>query len=235
MYQLAKYEVMRKIEYNFDEKKLLDLFIDNENIFHPEYNNPYRNDGYVYATNTRKMIRIKENAVRGDYKTAEIALNIAKNNCNYTITAENIEKVLSAIPQIEEIMSVGNNIKCSECDGEGTVTWKYTDKNWNDYEIEEDCPVCEGVGYIEKERQIKTGRIIPNPNTVVKVGKNNIMATNLQVLLDAMRIIGVMEVRLVCQKGVINHFRIDRNISVLLASNKYSAECELKLKKGGKT
>lgn len=233
MYQLATYEVMRKIEYNFDEKKLFDLFVDNENIFHPEYNNPYRKDGYVYATNARKMIRIKENAVRGDYKTAGITLNIAKNNCNYTITAENIEKVLSAIPQIEEIMSVGNNIKCSECDGEGTVTWKYTDKNWNDYEIEEDCPVCEGLGYIERERQIKTGRMIPNPNTVVKVGKNNIMATYLQVLLDAMRIIGVMEVRLVCQKGIINHFRIDRNISVLLASNKDYAECELKLKKGG--
>ena len=75
--------------------------------------------------------------------------------------------------------------------------------------------------------------MIPNPDTVVKVGENGIASTLLQVLLGAMKIIGVTEVHLICQEGVINYFRINENISVILASNIGTAKYELKLQEGG--
>lgn len=219
---------------NFDEKKLLDLFVDKENIFKPECEKPYRKDGYVYATNGKKLIKIREDIIKGEYDTTDrMELDIPDSNCNYIIAAEDIEEVLSTIEKVDEIIYVGHDVECPECGGEGTVTWKYTDRNWEDYELEEDCPVCDGSGYIEKEKHVKTGRVIPRLGAIVRVGKNNITADNLNVLLNAMRIIGVNEVSLIYQKGVLNHFRIDENISVILASNICHEEYELKLRQGG--
>lgn len=222
------------MNYNFDEKDLFDLFVDRDNYIQPIYNNPYRMDGYVYATNSRKLIRVKENLVSVDYGvTDKMKLDIPTDNCDYIITDKDIEKVLSNIPYEEEVIEVGNNVKCPECDGEGTVTWKYTDKDWYDHELDEDCPVCEGSGYIEKVRKERTGRKIPVLSTIIKVGRNNLTADFLQTLLDAMKIIGISEVHLVAQGKICNHFRIDENISVMLASNIDIPKYELKLQKGG--
>ena len=222
------------MKYNFNEKDLFDLFVDRDNDIQPMYNNPYQRDGYVYATDGKKLIRIKENAVRGNYETTDkMKLDFPIDNCDYTVSDKDVEKFLSKLPHMDEMIAVGNNVKCPECDGEGTVTWKYTDKDWNDHELEEDCPVCEGSGYIEKVRPEKTGRKLPILSFIVKVGSNNMLAAYLQTLLDAMRIIGVSEVRLVAQDKICNHFRIDENISIMLASNTLSADYKINLKQGG--
>ena len=218
------------MNYNFDEKKLFGLFV-NENSYKPMLNYPYRRDGYVYATDAHKLIRVKEDIVSGDYEvTDKMKLDIPIDNCDYILTDRDIEKLLSEIPQIEE--KEEKEVKCPECDGTGEVDWEYRDKNGKDYERSFECPVCDGTGYVYSE--VATGKLIPNPTTAVKVGKSSIYHIRLKSLLDAMRVVGVTEVRLVCQEGIINHFRIDENISVILASNIDTPECELKLQKGGK-
>ena len=218
------------MNYDFDEKKLFGLFVADDDMYRPILNNPYRRDGYVYASDGQKLIRVKEDIVSGDYEvTDKMKLNIPADNCDYTITDKDIEKVLSEIPQVKEMEE--KKVKCSECDGTGEVIWEYQDKNWETHENEFECPICGGTGYISTEKA--TGRMIPNPYTVVKVGENGIASTLLQVLLDAMRIIGVTEVHLICQEGVINYFRINENISVILASNIGTAKYELKLQEGG--
>lgn len=71
--------------------------------------------------------------------------------------------------------------------------------------------------------------MIPSPTQIIKVGKNNIISCYLKTLLDAMRIIGVSEVRLVCQTNVVNHFKIDDNISIMFVSNSLAADYEMPL------
>ena len=218
------------MNYNFDEKKLFGLFVADDDMYRPILNNPYRRDGYVYASDGQKLIRVKEDIVSGDYEvTDKMKLNIPADNCDYTITDKDIEKVLSEIPQVKEMEE--KEVKCSECDDTGEVIWEYKDKNWETHENEFECPICDGTGYISTEKA--TERMIPNPDTVVKVGENGIASTLLQVLLGAMKIIGVTEVHLICQEGVINYFRINENISVILASNIGTAKYELKLQEGG--
>lgn len=217
------------MNYNFDEKELFGLFVD-ENSYRPELNYPYRRDGYVYATDRHKLIRVKEDIVSGDYEvTDKMKLNIPTDNCDYIISDKNIEKALSEIPKVKEVEE--KEVECSECDGTGEVDWEYRDKNGKDYEGCFECPVCDGTGYVYSE--VATGKMIPDPTTTVKVGKNSIYYIHLKALLDAMRVIGVTEVRLVCQDGIINHFRIDENISVIIASNIGAPECELEMQKGG--
>lgn len=215
---------------DFDEKKLFGLFVADDDMYRPILNNPYRRDGYVYASDGQKLIRVKEDIVSGDYEvTDKMKLNIPADNCDYTITDKDIEKVLSEIPQVKEMEE--KEVKCSECDGTGEVIWEYKDKNWETHENEFECPICGGTGYISTEKA--TGRMIPDPSIIIRVGKNGIKNTNLKALLDAMRIIRVTEVHLVGQDNITNHFRIDENISILLASNSCTAKYELKLLKGG--
>ena len=71
--------------------------------------------------------------------------------------------------------------------------------------------------------------MIPNPKQIIQVGKNKIMSCYLKILLDAMGIVGVSETRLVCQKEVFNHFKIDDNISIMFASNLFDADYEMPL------
>ena len=97
------------MNYNFDEKKLFGLFVD-EYGYRPELNYPYRRDGYVYATDGMKLIRVKEDIVSGDYEvTDKMKLNIPADNCDYTITDKDIEKVLSEIPQVKEMEEKSRN------------------------------------------------------------------------------------------------------------------------------
>lgn len=215
---------------NFDEKKLFGLFVADNNVFRPILNNPYRRDGYIYASDGQRLIRIKEDIVSGNYEvTDKMKLAIPTDNCDYTITDKDIEKVLSEIPKVEEMEE--KEVKCSECDGTGEVDWEYRDKNGKDYEGCFECPVCDGTGYVYSE--VATGKMIHDPTATVKVGKSSIYYIHLKALLDAMRVIGVTEARLVCQEGIINHFRIDENISVILSSNIGAPECELEMQKGG--
>lgn len=218
------------MNYDFDEKKLFGLFVADDDMYRPILNNPYRRDGYVYASDGQKLIRVKEDIVSGDYEvTDNMKLNVPTDNCDYIISDKDIEKLLSEIPQIEEMEE--KEVKCPECDGTGEVDWEYRDKNGKDYEGCFECPVCDGTGYVYSE--VATGKMIPNTTITVKVDKNNIYYIHLKALLDVMRVVGVTEARLVCQEGIINHFRIDGNISVIIASNIGAPECELEMQKGG--
>lgn len=58
---------------------------------------------------------------------------------------------------------------------------------------------------------------------------DNSVSCYLKTLLDAMRIIGVSEVGLVCQTKVFNHFKIDDNISIMFVSNSLAADYEMLL------
>ena len=216
---------------NFNEKRLFDLFVNRDNLTIPLITmKPYRRDGYVYGTDCRKLIKVKEDILSGEYETTdEMKIEFPMQNCDYTVTESDLRKVLSEIPQKEETEVVGHNVKCPECDGDGTVWWEYRDKKFEIHNAGHDCPICDGSGYVEKEKTRKTGRMIPSPTQIIKVGKNNIMSCYLKTLLDAMHIIGVPEVGLVCQTEVFNHFKIDDNISIMFASNSLAAYYEMPL------
>lgn len=199
------------MKYKFDEEKLLGLFLNAENCF-PQYAEPFQKDGYVYATDTDKLIRIKAEALNGRYKSDKInySLSLPNDNCNALITQVDIEKALASIPQQKEIVIAD----CSECEGAGVVFSEYIDKKGESHEIEAECPICGGIGNEEKE----TGKTIPFPYAAIAIGDFKLRACDVQALLEAMKIIGIAIVHLVSQTDNRIVFRIDENISIMIVA-----------------
>lgn len=219
------------MKYSFNEKDLFDLFIDKDNDFRPVLKEPYLKDGYVHAADGYKLIRIKADTLYGEYTpTEKMKLRWPDENCDYLITAKEIEKAIASIPQVKEEIEIGRNIKCPECNGDGTVFWEYTDKNLKTHEVEFDCPICGGDGYLERTYLKKTGRMIPDRTASIGFGTSNLRVDKVEVLFKAMKIIGVEEVRLVAQIENKNIFKIDENISVFIMGYLREADYIIKLR-----
>lgn len=199
------------MKYRFDEEKLLGLFLNAENYF-PQYAEPFLKDGYVYATDTDKLIRIKAEALNGRYKSEKInySFSLPNDNCNALITQVDIEKALASVPQQKETVTAD----CPECEGAGVVFSEYIDKKGETHEIEAECPICGGIGNEEKE----TGKIIPFPYAAIVIGDFKLRACDAQTLLEAMKIIGVTKVPIVSQTENRIIFRIDENISIMIVA-----------------
>lgn len=199
------------MRYKFDEEKLLSLFLNAENCF-PHYAEPFLKDGYVYATDTDKFIRIKAKTLNGRYKSDKInyLLSLPNDNCNVLISQVDIEKALASVPQQKETVTVD----CSEYEGTGVVFSEYIDKKGETHEIEVECPICGGIGNEEKE----TGKIMPFPYAAIAIGDFKLRACDIQALLETMKIIGVTKVYLVSQTDNRIVFRIDENISIMIVT-----------------
>lgn len=197
------------MKYKFNEKELLNLFIDAKTGF-SQYAKPFLKDEYVYATDANKLIRIKADALNGQYKSDKVkwSWSIPNDNCDFPITQTELEKALACVPQQKEVITVD----CPECDGSGMVFGEYIDKKGEIHEIEAECPICDGSGSEEKE----TGKIIPSPSAVIAIGDFKLRASNIQILLEAMKIIGVTEVRISSQTDNRIVLRIDENISIMM-------------------
>lgn len=200
------------MKYKFEEERLLSLFLnDAENCF-PQYAEPFLKDGYVYATDTDKLIRIKADTLDGRYKSDKInyLLSLPNDNCNVLITQVDIEKALASVPQQKETVIAD----CSECEGAGVVFSEYIDKKGETHEIEAECPICGGIGNEEKE----TGKTIPFPYAAIVIRDFKLRACDVQALLEAMKIIGVAIVHLVSQTDNRIVFRIDENIDIMIVT-----------------
>ena len=219
-------EKQNKRKYAFDEKELLGLFL-------AVYADPYLKDGYVCATNGYSLIRVKANVLSGEYApTDKMDLLIPEDNCDYLITDKDIEEAFAGVPHEEEIRKISDEVECPECGGYGVVDWEYTDRKGNFYNYEHDCPVCKGRGSIGGETE-KTGRMIPDRYASIGVGNNCLKAEEVQILLDAMKLIGVTEVHLVAQEERLSVFRMDENISVIIANYRRPADYTIAMKEGG--
>lgn len=206
------------MRYKFNEKELLSLFINTE-MGCPQYAEPFLKNGYVYATDANKLIRIKADILNDQYKSDRVRWlwSLPNDNCDILITRMELEKALACVPQQKETITVD----CPECDGSGVVFWEYIDKKRESHEIEAVCPICDGNGREEKE----TGKIIPSPSVPITIGDSKLRAGDVQVLLEAMKIIGVTQVHIASQTDNRIVFRIDKNISIMattfLSDNTY--------------
>ena len=140
-------------------------------IFRPVFQNPFELGDKTYATDSYTLIRCNSNKIdfKFENKHELLPVNaesvIPKINTSEVINLDNIDWV--SLMSADETISDENEVECGHCDGEGTYSDNLHYKGkWYDFEYE--CPVCDGSGYEEEEKQIPTGKKTFPQNAVIQ-------------------------------------------------------------------
>jgi len=82
-------------------------------------------------------------------------------NTNFEIHINRLKEAIEYAPLIDETITEIKVTKCEACNGTGEVGWEF---NSNGYHyIDDECPICDGVGEIEQEVETPTGKKIKKP------------------------------------------------------------------------
>lgn len=180
--------------------------------------NPFIQDGYVYAANGHIMIRVKDASLldnpmyREQSKPQSSHLFDGMEDAG-TITMTNILELKNKVELIDELELDGENVKCDECDGWGEVEWEY-DRWTKDF----DCPACDGSGYSDKETYNPTGRKITNPEGGIFIVDRHFKVKLVDVLLETMQYFNVDVAKIQRKQSQSSQmlFHLNDNVTVLL-------------------
>lgn len=203
---------------NNNERELLSLFSAEDNELRPWMNEPFLVDGCVCATDSHIYIRIKADALNGEYSQRGRGLvNWPDGNCSYIVTAKAIDNVLCRLPRVPEFKTTGENIPCSECNGAGEVEWEYDSLYDDPYFEYFPCPICHGSKYESIAQKEPTGSTIPDPDELIGIASTLLQSRYIHTLRKAMEIIGISSVHLTHSDEEICAFKLDDNIDILIA------------------
>ena len=134
-------------------EKAFDLFLGVDEL-RPVFDNPFKVDRLVYATNGYSLIRTKKENIDFTFKNECKPPNVESviPEINESLILELKNEMFEILKTEPEYKTVGQNIECSTCDGSGEVEWEFK-HHTKDF----DCPECKGSGYSEEKRKVKTG------------------------------------------------------------------------------
>lgn len=93
------------------------------------------------------------------------------------------------------------DVECEECDGSGKVECEYHDNQGSTHEVMADCPICFGTGYVDGAPK-KTGEMIADIRTPIKIGEAYFMGYRLDILAQAMELLGLETLTMTHHGGV---------------------------------
>ena len=137
-----------------NEQELLSLFCDpkmENKVRH--YAKPWRNDGYVIATDGYIMFRFKiENSDNAEaYEEIRKPFDAKEADCNLRLKKSDIRETLRSLGDTE---AEPEPMECEDCEGLGYVEWNYEAQDGSNYEMLGTCPVCDGKCVITPEERI---------------------------------------------------------------------------------
>lgn len=186
------------MKQEFDESALLALFYDSDH-FREKIQTPFLSDGYVCATETHRLILIKPEICKGEYKPNNMHVQkvLTPHNVDITLTLAKLKKAVERMSTVKEMKTIRPAIKCKDCDGDGEVEWSYEDKDGCTHEECYTCPICHGSGNSSPAVEEPTGRMIPDANASIGIYENIFNACNVIALCDAMELLGIDKVKYV--------------------------------------
>jgi hypothetical protein len=105
------------------------------------------------------------------------------------IQVDEVNRILNACPETEIDINKSNRVNCEECKGMGTVFFKYvtTSTSKREYELDGDCPICDGSGFhLEKETSTKSQI---DKDAIIKFGLNYFTMGVFSKILEASRLL----------------------------------------------
>lgn len=206
------------MKQEFNESALLALFYDSGH-FREQIKAPFLSDGYVCATETHRVIMIKPEICKGEYKpnNLHVLKVLTPRNIDITLTLAKLKKALGRVSSEKEMKTIRPAIKCKDCDGDGEVEWSYEDKDGYTHEDYHTCPVCNGTGNSSPAIEEPTGRMIPVNEAVIGIYENIFNANQILALCDAMELLGIDKCKYVASsKAGGNTFILNDDITIVI-------------------
>lgn len=177
-----------------NEQELLSLFYDQKDP-REQYAKPWKQDGYVLATDGYIMFRFKQEHSDDVEAYGSGRRFFAKaSDCNLLLRRSDIIETLQQIEGDDPITDE-HFVQCEECEGVGYVEWCYEVKDGSKtYDMLDTCPVCGGSG-CAKNKDISPLVSI----NAMNIGRKSPMFKCFYIskILKAMDILGVQEARIV--------------------------------------
>lgn len=137
---------------------------------------PFKSGGAVVATDRYILIRIAAEKCGEKYheqpNQPKLDRTFPAPNCDLLMNVHDMAKKINAVEDEITIPVSGDDAKCPECGGRGTVEWEYESNNGTRYG-DFDCPECGGRGYVKHKTFTREERNININGADFKIG--NIM------------------------------------------------------------
>ncbi len=155
----------------------------------PKLMKPFRQHGFVCATDGHLLVRIPESQVERYTLVADLPPTGGQNvntqavipdpvpQICESLTPELLAKAINKAPKIDEFTP------CECCHGDGNVDWEYEDWDGNQYERWDECPVCHGSGHAEP-----TGKKVTDPDSLFVVCGHVLSYKEAQLLHQALAV-----------------------------------------------
>ena len=208
-----------------NEAELLKEFCEKDEL-RPLLEAPFYNKKYkkIWCTNGYVLIEINPKVLTRKYPEDELRLPELECPCKKKFNIEAINKALDECPKVDDEIVVSEEVKCKECEGYGEVTWEYTDNNVHTHELEAECPICYGKGYIIPKKTKKTGRKVTKEDAIISIGNASFFARNVNKLKFAMDFLNIKSATLTHNhKGDANKFVLNEDVCIII-SPMYSFE-----------
>lgn len=145
----------------------------------------------TYATDAYTLICCDTDKIDFEYENNETPLNvesvIPEINTSEIIDIDAVDWI--ALMNKDETIGDGNDVECGHCKGEGTCYDNLLYKS-KFYDFEYECPVCDGSGYEQEEKQIPTGNKTFGSNDVVRFKETYFYATKFYKLKKVKDLVG---------------------------------------------
>lgn len=194
--------------------ELLQMFVSTDED-RPKFLKPWRERNHVFASETHILIRANGYLTTVDYPQH----NSDNSNKLFPtgiptgmLSAATLENAISYAPLTDEMKTVGEDVDCEECDGDGEVVWGY--RHWT---RTYPCPVCEGCGYSSLSKSVPTGRKVIDPHATVRIGLLYFRASFLKLVLEAMKYCDCTEAAVtIGSRTQATRFNISDEIDIIL-------------------
>jgi hypothetical protein len=193
---------METTEFNKYEK-VLDMFRSQGDCRATWMHNPFivndkamSTDGHFLAVADRALTPAYEFL---DQKNKATVLNAlpAERNQNFVISVDDLLSIVKMAPMVPDIEV--DNTECDACSGTGEVELDFF-HNGKTYDVEVDCPVCDGYGSIEKKVESSV-KMVLDPGKKIAIGLCVFNARFIAKLIEVANIFEVSDVQLVYQVG----------------------------------
>lgn len=159
---------------NYD--KILAMFISNDETLTSYIQKPFTIDENVFCTDTIQFVFFNKSLL-SDFENINeqlenIKQNVLKviplNNMYKALSLELLTEAISAVPLVDDFDIKTEEGICDACYGTGDVDFTF-EHNFKDYELEGECPICEGTGKSIQKEEILNGKKVLDPEANIQI------------------------------------------------------------------